>query len=59
MQILGNIFYAMIFVSVIGSIFTVFSLLDTYPSAGNLARLEFLKEPTYFVYRTILKFLCS
>lgn len=32
---------------------TVFSLLDTYPSAGNLARLEFLKDPAYFVYRTM------
>lgn len=32
---------------------TVFALLDTYPSARNLARLEFLKEPAYFVYRTM------
>ncbi len=29
----------------------VFSLLDNFPSAGNLARLEFLNEPAYFVYR--------
>lgn len=32
---------------------TVFTLLDNYPSAGNLARLEFLNEPAYFVYRTM------
>lgn len=32
---------------------TVFSLLDNFPSAGNLARLEFLNEPAYFVYRTM------
>ena len=32
---------------------TVFSLLDTFPSARNLARLEFLNEPAYFVYRTM------
>lgn len=32
---------------------TVFSLLDNFPSAGNLSRLEFLNEPAYFVYRTI------
>ena len=32
---------------------TVFALLDNYPSAGNLARLEFLREPAYFVYRTM------
>lgn len=30
---------------------TLLSLLDNYPSAGNLARLEFLNEPAYFVYR--------
>ncbi len=24
---------------------------DSFPSAGNLARLEFLREPAYFVYR--------
>lgn len=32
---------------------TVFTLLDNYPSAGNLARLEFLNEPAYFVCRTM------
>lgn len=32
---------------------TVFTLLDNYPSAANLARLEFLNEPAYFVYRTM------
>lgn len=32
---------------------TVFALLDNYPSAVNLARLEFLNEPAYFVYRTM------
>ena len=32
---------------------TIFTLLDHYPSAGNLARLEFLNEPAYFVYRTM------
>lgn len=31
----------------------VFALLDNYPSAANLARLEFLNEPAYFVYRTV------
>lgn len=31
----------------------VFALLDNYPSADNLARLEFLKEPAYFVCRTM------
>ena len=30
---------------------TALSLLDNFPSAGNLARLEFLNEPAYFVYR--------
>lgn len=29
------------------------SLLEKYPSAHNLARLEFLGQPAYFVYRTI------
>ncbi len=29
----------------------VLSLLDNFPSAGNLARLEFLNDPAYFVYR--------
>lgn len=32
---------------------TVFTLLDNSPSAANLARLEFLNEPAYFVYRTM------
>ena len=32
---------------------TIYALLDTYPSARNLARLEFLNEPAYFVYRTM------
>ncbi len=32
---------------------TVFALLDNYPSASNLTRLEFLNEPAYFVYRTM------
>ncbi len=32
---------------------TVFALLDNYPSAGNLTRLEFLNDPAYFVYRTM------
>ena len=29
------------------------SLLDNYPSARNLARLEFLCQPAYFLYRTV------
>lgn len=32
---------------------TALSLLDNFPSAGNLARLEFLNEPAYFVYRIV------
>lgn len=28
------------------------TLSDNYPSARNLARLEFLDDPAYFVYRT-------
>lgn len=32
---------------------TVFTLLDNYPSVGNLARLQFLNEPAYFVCRTM------
>lgn len=32
---------------------TIFSLLDNFPSAKNLARLEFLNEPAYFIYRTM------
>lgn len=31
----------------------VISLMDNYPSAHNLARLEFLCQPAYFLYRTI------
>lgn len=31
----------------------VFSLLDDFPSGGNLQRLEFLADPNYFVYRTM------
>ena len=30
-----------------------FSLLDDFPSGGNLRRLEFLTDPVYFVYRTM------
>lgn len=29
------------------------SLLDNYPSAHNLARLQFLCQPAYFLYRTV------
>lgn len=29
------------------------SLLDNFPSATNLARLEFLSQPAYFIFRTI------
>lgn len=32
---------------------TVLSMLDNFPSAGNLSRLEFLKDPAYFVYRVM------
>lgn len=32
---------------------TIFTLLDNYPSASNLTRLEFLNNPAYFVYRTM------
>lgn len=32
---------------------TVIALLDNFPSAGNLARLEFLTQPAYFIYRTM------
>ncbi len=32
---------------------TVITLLDNFPSANNLARLEFLVQPAYFIYRTI------
>ena len=31
----------------------VFSLLDNFPSAGNLHRLEFLADPVYFIYRVM------
>ena len=30
-----------------------FSLLDDFPSGGNLRRLEFLTDPVYLVYRTM------
>lgn len=32
---------------------TAITLLDSFPSAKNLARLEFLVQPAYFIYRTI------
>lgn len=32
---------------------TIVALLDSFPSAGNFARLEFLVDPAYFIYRTI------
>ncbi len=32
---------------------TVIALLDNFPSADNLARLEFLVQPAYFIYRTV------
>ena len=32
---------------------TLIALLDNFPSISNLARLEFLTQPAYFVYRTI------
>lgn len=32
---------------------TAIALLDNFPSAKNLARLEFLVQPAYFVYRTM------
>lgn len=31
----------------------VIALLDNFPSVKNLARLEFLNQPAYFIYRTI------
>jgi len=31
----------------------VLTLLDSFPSAKNLARLEFLLQPSYFIYRTL------
>lgn len=30
---------------------TIITLLDSFPSASNLARLEFLPQPAYFIYR--------
>lgn len=32
---------------------TIITLLDSFPSASNLARLEFLSQPSYFVYRAM------
>lgn len=32
---------------------TAIALLDSFPSAKNLARLEFLAWPAYFIYRTV------
>lgn len=32
---------------------TGIALLDNFPSAANLARLEFLVRPAYFIYRTM------
>lgn len=32
---------------------TAIALFDNFPSEGNLARLEFLKQPAYFIYRTM------
>lgn len=29
------------------------AMLDNFPSLSNLSRLEFLKQPAYFVYRTL------
>lgn len=29
------------------------TMLDAFPSASNLARLEFLLQPTYFIHRTL------
>lgn len=31
----------------------VITLFDGFPSAKNLARLEFLSQPSYFIYRTL------
>ncbi len=31
----------------------VISLLDSFPSAKNIARLEFLEQPSYFINRTL------
>lgn len=32
---------------------TAIALLDNFPSESNLARLEFLNQPAYFIYRTM------
>lgn len=32
---------------------TIVTMLDSFPSAANLARLEFLVQPNYFLYRTM------
>ncbi len=32
---------------------TAVALIDNFPSDSNLARLEFLSQPSYFVYRTM------
>lgn len=32
---------------------TIITLLDNFPSASNLARLEFLLQPDYFIHRTM------
>lgn len=32
---------------------TLLSLMDNFPSDGNLSRLEFLNQPAYFVYRVM------
>lgn len=32
---------------------TIVAQLDSFPFAGNFARLEFLTDPAYFIYRTI------
>lgn len=32
---------------------SVIALLDNFPSANNFARLEFLNQPAYFIYRII------
>lgn len=31
----------------------VITLLDSFPSSKNLARIEFLEDPSYFIYRTL------
>ena len=32
---------------------TAIALFDNFPSERNLARLEFLEQPVYFIYRTM------